>query len=235
MFSRLLIIVALICCGFVFGSFGQTSTSLADFTSNLADRPIERTRYRFPNATEFLKDVALDDDVPIILEVPTVDDFRPVSINFKGGSLSDLLDQFTDVNPAYRWEIVNGLVHVYPTVPSWHTFTSELLTRKAARILVQPNTDTSNFLGELLKSQDVKDLEESTGMKHQGFTIGGFSFPRLGKHYSKEIMQGTVMDALGEVIKGSPTTRIWIIGTVESDHKYYISFEYRYETDDKQK
>jgi len=90
--------------------FESTSTT----PRQISDR-VEALHIQGFYAHEALADISRKGNVAIGFEGLVLKNDKPVSFDFPGGTVSDLLNAFVALAPAYRWQEDKGMLHVFRT------------------------------------------------------------------------------------------------------------------------
>jgi len=203
-------------CVFVSGlimartSVAQNSVAVANL--DLAQMRLHDVQIGEQSIAQFFSRLALAYDIPIGLEVAQDDDEWSIyCLDFKEGTLAELLNQFVKTHKAYTWEIKNGTVNIFPTRNYRDDVVAELLQTEINSFSVREKTSCAAFGSSLVATPEVKRIIRDKNLTYKAGNIEGFYIEQLGQHFVLNVSKLKLKAILDTVIKESPTARIWII------------------------
>jgi hypothetical protein len=191
---------------------------------------LENVRVEAQGIEAFFSDLSLSYDIPVGLEVASGEnEFTKYDLEFKAGTLSELLTQFTARYSQYTWEIKDGVVNVFPKESHRDSLSRELLEVKVAKVTVNKGMSCWTLTQSLATSPEIKTILEanSTGFRSRNFT--GAYIPQLGRDFKLDISDAPLKSILNKVIKESPTAKFWVITRNTDDRTVYFTLNARHE------
>lgn len=157
--------------------------------------------------------------VPVGLEIisytKSKGEGKKINVDFRKGTLSELLDQVVREDPRYKWEVVSGVINVFPREGA-----DSLLGTKVKRFQVsQQNRDETK--------RAIFNLPEvSSALSQRGIQPSQIAFSvSSGKdkvRLSLDLQGTSVRDILNEIAK---TTSFWVTTRFgENDEFFVINF-----------
>ena len=209
-------------------AFAQDSTSARSSVDPRAEQ-LENVQIRAEGIAAFLGELSLLYDVPIGLETAVNEGaFTPYSIDFKKGTLADLLTQFVSQHSLYAWKIEGGVVNVFPAGANRDFVAKELLEVNIRKFSVKEKTSCSNLVEDLVAQPEVKRVLAANNASFNGGTPSGFYIQNVGRRFMLEVSNVTLKSILNEVISKSSTARFWVI-TRNVDKTLLIDISARHE------
>lgn len=215
-----------------FGANHRPETQVYGVTRNedLADMRLEGVRIEAQNIGSLLSDLSLSHNIPIGLETAQNDDgLGSYEIDFKGGSLAELLTQFVAQHGQYAWEIKDGVVNVFPKDSYRDALFRELLKTKISNFSVKEKTSCQTLADSLVATPEAKQILQAQGTSYRVPSFHGFYIPQVGRHFTLVASNLTLQSILNRVIEGSPAAKFWIIARNKSDQSFFISLSARHE------
>ncbi|HEY0724313.1 MAG TPA: hypothetical protein VGD41_10065, partial [Pyrinomonadaceae bacterium] len=155
---------------------------------DLAQRQMENVRIEEENIGALFSHFSYAYDIPIGLEVArNGDELTSYRIDFKKGTLSDLLNQFVAEHKQYSWKIDNGVLSVFPTYDFRDPLLEALLTTNISSFSVKEKTSTWGFGQALVATPEIKRILELRGVTCDAGYLGGFYIQQLGQHFSLDV------------------------------------------------
>jgi hypothetical protein len=190
---------------------------------DLAQRQLENVRIEEENIGALFSHFSYAYDIPIGLEVArNGDELTSYRIDFKKGTLSDLLNQFVAQHKQYSWKIDNGVLSVFPTYDYRDPLLEELLTTNISSFSVKEKTSTWGFGEALVATPEIKRILEQRRVTCDVGYIGGFYIQQLGQQFSLEVSNVPLKSLLDQVIRESPVAKHWVIANKPSAHKIFL-------------
>jgi len=223
-------ITALLAVLFSTNCFGltQVQTQARD-KRDLATMQLEKVQIETQSIGSFFSELALSYEIPIGLEIASEGDkLNSYGIDFKKGTLSELLSQFVTRHRQYAWEIRDGVVNVFPKAPYRDALFHDLLETRIGRFTVKENTGCWALAESLVTTPEMKKILESHGTSYRMPHFSGFYIPQAGRHFTLDLSNVTVKSILNRVIEASPTARFWVIAR-NDDRSLNIGFGARHE------
>jgi hypothetical protein len=189
----------------------QSSVSESKRT-NPARMPLENIEVEIQGVRGLFARLSFEYDVPIGLEVAQDEDVMATyRLDFKKGTLSELLTQFVTEHDRYAWQIEGGVVSVFPKEGHRDPLLRELLATEIKNYSVQEKTDCQRFAKSLLSTPEVSKALEGYGLTFDTGRFGGFYIQQLGQRFSLNFSEASLKAILDRVIKESPAARFWVI------------------------
>ena len=181
-------------------------------SADLSAEQLENVKIDTQSISSFFSDLALTYDVPIGLEVAANDNQSArYYVEFKKGPLAEFLTQFVTEHTQYTWQIVDGVVNVFPKDGYRDPLSQDLLAVKLGKFAVRENTSCWNFIASLLDRPEMKTILEANDTTYSRRSPSGFYIPQLGRKFTLEVSDLMVGSILNKVIGGSPTAKFWVI------------------------
>lgn len=192
-------------------------------TSDLAQRQLENVQIEEENIGALFSHLSFACGIPIGLEVArNGDELRSYRIDFKKGTLSDLMNQFVAEHKQYTWKIENGILSVFPTYDYRDPILEELLTTNISSFSVKEKTSTWEFGRALVATPEIKRVLELRGVICDVGYLGGFYIQQLGQQFTLDVSNVPLKSLLDQVIKESPVAKHWVIANKSSTKKIFL-------------
>jgi hypothetical protein len=206
----------------------QSAAAANDAT--LADRHLENVKIEAQSLGSLLSDLSLYYDIPIGLEIALDDDqYAIYHIDFKKGTLSDLLNQFVAQHSQYTWEIKDDVVNVFPKNKFRDLLFGNLLETTINSFSVKQKTNCWVLAKSLADTPEIKRILEDNNTTYRGRSFTGAYIPQVGRNFTLDVSNATLKSILNKVIKESPTAKFWLITRNSSDQTVFLSFGARHE------
>lgn len=150
-------------------------------------------------------------------------------IDFKKGTLSDLLTQFFAEHKQYAWNIENGVLSILPKEDYRDPVLRELLITEISSFSVKQKTSASNFGEAVFSTPEISRILEQHGLTYDAGYLGGFYIQQLGQKFSFDVSNTQLKSLLDKVIRESPVARNWIISKKTSAHQLSLRVNARLE------
>jgi hypothetical protein len=153
----LVVLSVLILLGCDARSFGQ---------NNVGELLDQKLTVRVSNATLIyvLARLALDHRIRLGLEKShTHKDEAKINIEIEGGTLREVLDSIVRQEPAYQWQMVDGVINFTPTHDRYE-FVATLLNTPVSRFAPAKGIDTFEIRNCILELPEVRSLMASSGL-----------------------------------------------------------------------
>jgi hypothetical protein len=178
----------------------------------LAQKRLADIHIKAQSIGQFFSQLSLANDVPIGLEIAANEDESTLyRIDFRRGTLRQLLAQFVAEHQEYAWEIRNGVVSVFPKEQYRDAVLTQLLATEISSFSVKKRTSCWALSGALAATPEIKSILDANRMTHSPGYVGGFYVPQLGKNFALTVSQMNLKSILDKVVKESPVARIWIV------------------------
>jgi hypothetical protein len=190
---------------------------------------LENVEIRTEGIAPFFAELSLLYDIPIGLE--TVADERELtrySIDFKKGTLADLLTQFVSRHSRYTWKIEDGVINVFPKDGYRDLVLKELLAVKIQRFSVKEKTSCWDLVKDLLAQPEAKTVLAANESTFNGRTPSGFYIQNVGRSFALEVSNVPLKSILSKVISKSSTAKFWVISR-NADKTLLIDISARHE------
>lgn len=197
---------------------GQSATKNSQKLT-VAMTEIKGQRFEAASLGQLLAKVSLEYSVPIGFEASGAGDRNAVSMDFKGGVLSDLLDELARTNALYGWQEKNGVINVLPKDGQSEPAIEELLMRTIKWLVIKKGMSCGDLSQAIMTSSEVKPILMSRGIEYQRNPESGFFIKNLGPTFSMGFKYMSIRSILNTVIKESPTAKYWSMGTTDRDPK----------------
>lgn len=178
----------------------------------------------------FFSDLSLTYDIPIALEIASNNyELAEYRLDFKGGTLSELLTRFVAQHEEYTWEIQDEVVRVFPKEKYRDPDFKELLGTQLKTFSISEKTSCWALEDALVSTPEIKKILEAHSLQVSGRNFTGVYLPQLGRNFKLEVSNTTLGSLLNTVIKESPVARIWFIKRYSYDRTFAIRFNARHE------
>ena len=207
------------------------NAAVSTSTVTLAQTPLENVRIQGQSISDLLSRFALRYDIPVGLEIARPGDLASFyCINFRKGTLSDLLTQFVADHNEYAWKIEDGVVSIFPRDAYRDYLMNQLLATEIDDFSVAKRTTTWTLSQSLFSTPEIAGILEGYALRNGGENFSGFSLPQLGKEFSFSVSRMNLKAILDKIIKESPTAKFWTISNNFSDRSVTLivkaGFEY---------
>jgi hypothetical protein len=198
--------------------------------ADLAARQLENVNIEAQGMPYLLEHFSLTYDIPIGFEAAKNDDERAsYHLEFKKGSLSDLLNEFVARHDQYVWEITDDVVNIFPKDYYRDALSRDLLATQIARFAVNKKTSCLDLARSLAATPEIKKVLATYGTSYRERNFSGVYFPQLGRNFALEVSNVTLKSTLNKVIKGSPVTRFWVVTRNSNDQTFFLSLGARFD------
>jgi|SoiMetStandDraft_5_1073268.scaffolds.fasta_scaffold23403_1 hypothetical protein len=213
----------------VFGQFDTLAQTRVQKSQDLAVIQLENVQIKAHSIGSFFSTLALSSDIPIGLEIAFSKDTRtPYAVDFKKGTLSELLTQFVTEHTEYAWEIRDGAVNVFPKKGYRVALFEDLLKTRIGRFSVKENTSCAALVESLITTSEITKVLNVRGAKYRAPDLTGFYIPQVGRKFVLEVSNSTMKSILNRVVRLSPTAKFWVIAT-NSDGSLNVSLAANHE------
>ena len=224
MIARIAICIALVCV--------QVSAAAQDdarSARNWEAEPLKDVHIDTQGITSFFAELSLTYGIPIGLEIVAHEDEETrYSVDFKKGTLSELLTQFVKQNSLYDWKVVDGVVNVFPKEGYRDFVTREFLTTTVERFSVKERTSCWNFIGDIATQPETKRVLDANKTTYTRPDPSGFHIQNVGRSFRLDVSEMTVKSILNNVVDKSVTAKLWVISR-RDDKKLLIVLKARHE------
>jgi len=197
--------------------------------NDLGTRSLENVKIEAQSIGALLEKLSLPYDIPIGVEIASNDDERvDYQLDFKKGSLSDLLNEFVAKHDQYTWEIRDGAVNIFPKDKYRDALFRDLLATQIGSFAVKKKTSCLELAKSLAATSEVRKVLAAHGTSYQERSFSGGYFPQVGQNFALDVSNMTLRSTLNKVIKESPAARFWLV-TRNSDQTVFLSVGARFE------
>jgi hypothetical protein len=198
--------------------------------TDLAQMPLGDIQVEVQGIEELFARLSFACNLPIGLELAQNEDVMAIyRLNFKKGTLSDLLTQFVAEHDQYAWRIDGGVVSVFPKEGHRDPLLRELLATEINNFSVKEKTDCQRFAQSLLNTPEIRKTLEGYGLTFDTGRFGGFYIQQLGQRFSLNFSEAPLKAILDKVIKESPAAKFWVIGRDRSMQKLSLRIKAKLE------
>lgn len=179
----------------------------------LIDGSIDNLDLKASNIHLMLSRLSAATKIPIGLEVSPDDNLsidRDMKLEIQKGTLRIALNSIVKQNPLYTWKIQDGVVNVLPTDPNRDHLIRAVLGTKLQRFVVQPGMSRFVFRQTVTAMPEVKSLLEQENVHPENQSFMSRDFNSLGRSFSLEVSNVSVIELLNRVIRDSQTN-YWVI------------------------
>lgn len=209
---------------FFYGRRGVTATQ-----TDLATRSLENVKIEAQSIGALLEKLSLRYDIPIGVEAASNDDERvDYQLDFKNGSLSDLLNEFVTQHDQYAWEIRDGAVNIFPKDKYRDALFRDLLATQIGSFAVKKKTSCLELAKSLAATSEIRKVLAAYGTSYRERNFSGGYLPQVGQNFALDVSNMTLKSMLNKVIKESPAARFWLV-TRNSDQTFFLSVGARFE------
>lgn len=174
-------------------------------------------------------ELSLSYNIPIGVEIAASDNrLHDYELNFKRGTLSELLTEFVKKHDPYTWTIKNGIVNIVPADKYRDSLFQTLLAIQLTNFSVQRHTDCAALADSLMSTPEVKRVLEERSAVYRGLDYSGFYIPQLGREFTLPSSERTLQATLNAVVSTSPTAKFWVL-TRNEDGTISLGFSARQE------
>lgn len=179
---------------------------------DLALRQLQNVRIRKQTVGSLLSELSLSYGVPIGFEAaPSDGELGNYQLDFKKGTLAELLTQFVADNDRYTWEISEGVVNIVPKTASRDFLLQSVLEVKINAFQIKAGTSCSELAESLFATPEVNKLLVASGATYRHSSFSGFYIPQIGRDFTLNVTDSTVRSVLNGVVAKSPTAKFWVL------------------------
>jgi len=205
------------------------TTVSAGTQNDLASRSLENVKIEAQSIGALLEKLSLHYDIPVGFEAASNDDERVnYELDFKKGSLSDLLNEFVARHDQYAWEIRDGVVNIFPKDNYRDALFRDLLATQIDTFAVKKKTSCVELAKSLAATSEVRRVLAAYGTSYRERSFSGAYIPQVGQNFALNVSNMTLKSTLNKVIKESPAARFWLV-TRNSDQTFFLSVGARFE------
>jgi hypothetical protein len=176
-----------------------------------------------------LSELSLSYNVPIGIEIAASDtSLGNYELDFKSGTLSQLLTQFVRQHKQYSWTITDGVVNLLPAEDNRDFLLRTLLETKIKDFSIPRNTGCSTFADSLMATPELSRVMKENNSAYRGRDLTGFYIPQLGRTFTLTIFERTLQTTLNAVVRRSPTAKFWVL-TRNEDGTVFLGLSARHE------
>jgi hypothetical protein len=190
----------------------------------LAQMQLKDVRIEAQSIGQLFSNLSLSYRIPVGVEMAFDDnDLSTYRVEFKKGTLSELLTQFFTQHDQYAWEIKDGVVRIYPTGNHRDAVVDELLETQISSLYIKEGSSCGALEDAIANAAEVKRLLKDNGVTYHQRIPSGFYIPQLGERFRLDVSNITVREILNKVIKESPLAKVWVIQRDGTDQTLFIS------------
>ena len=190
---------------------GQTSATVPRPVHPAAE-PLENVQIHAQDITSFFAELSILYDIPIGLETAANEpELSSYSIDFKSGTLADLLTQFVSQHSLYAWRVEEGVVNVFPKDGYRDAVYKELLATKIQKFSVKAKTSCWNLVEDLVAQPETKTVLAATRSTFNGRSPSGFHIHNVGRSFTLAVSDVPLKSILNTVVSKSSTAKFWFI------------------------
>lgn len=205
-------------------------TDVANKDEDLAIMQLDDVQIEAQSVRNLISSLSLSYNIPIGLEIAVNDnEFAMYEIDFKKGTLTDLLTQFVNQHNEYMWEIKDGVVNIFPKDGYRDSLFRVLLETNINSFSVREKTSCWNFEKSLGDAPEIKKILEDNGLIYSGSGIGGFYIQQLGRQFTFDASNMTMKAILNRVAKESPIAKFWSVKKYNDDQRLRLDVNSRHE------
>lgn len=210
--------------------FDAPGRALAAKQDDLAAKHLEDVQLEAQSIGSLLEKFSLTYDIPVGFEAASNDDERAsYHLDFKKGSLSDLLNEFVARHDQYGWEIKAGVVNIFPKDSYRDALFRDLLATQIDRFAVKKKTSCLDLAKSLAATPEVRKVLAAYGTSYRERNFTGSYIPQVGQNFALDVSNMTLKSMLNKVIKESPAARFWLVTRNSSDQTFFLSVGARFE------
>jgi hypothetical protein len=203
--------------------------AVAATQNDLATKSLENVKIEAQSIGALLEKLSLHYDIPVGFEAASNDDERVnYQLDFKKGSLSDLLNEFVARHDQYAWEIRDGVVNIFPKDNYRDALFRDLLATQIDSFAVKKKTSCMELAKSLAATSEVRKVLAAHGTSYRERDFSGSYIPQVGQNFALDVSNMTLKSMLNKVIKESPAARFWLV-TRNSDQTFFLSVGARFE------
>lgn len=185
----------------------QTSVHAILRSEQLEDVKIETQGVR-----SLFSELSFTYDIPIGLEVAANEtESAWFYVDFKKGTLAELLIQFVGQHTQYTWAIEDGVVNVFPRPGYRDLMSKEILAVRIEKFLVKEKTSCWDFVASVLDKPETKAILDANDTTYTRPSPSGFYIPQLGSNFTLDVADLTLRSILNKTIRESPTAKFWVV------------------------
>lgn len=206
--------------------FAQETVDKPEVT-DISKIQFQKARFKTQGVGQLFSRLALGFDIPIGLELGNnEEDLRFYTLNFKGGSLSDLMNEAIEtVNNGqnrYKWKMKKGVVRIFPEDRYRIPVLRALVDTHVDNFSIEKNTGCDGFSAALIANRNIKKALKINGINFQRSVRGGFYFPQMGRDFTLEAKNMSLKSVLDKAVRESPIAKFWVIGKGDSPETFFL-------------
>jgi hypothetical protein len=180
--------------------------------ADLAAMRLENVQIEAQSIGSLFSELALSYNIPIGLEVALKEDASAsYVVDFKKGTLAELLSKLVTQHRQYDWQIRDGVVYVFPKDNYRDALFHHLLETKIRRFSVRENTSCWTLTESLAGTPEMKKILEANGTTYRAPSFTGPYIPQVGRHFKLDVSDLTLKSILDRVIRQSSIARFWVM------------------------
>jgi hypothetical protein len=210
--------------------FDAPACAAAAGQDDLAARHLEAVQIEAQSIASLLQNFSLSYDIPVGFEAAfNEDELANYHLDFKKGSLSDLLNGFVSEHDRYSWKLKGGVVNIFPKQEYRDPLFKDLLATKISSFKVMSKTDCMSLAKSLTSTPEIREVLERHATTYRERNFSGAYFPQVGRDFTLDVSNMTLESTLNKVIRESPVARFWVVTRNSNDQTFFLSLGARFE------
>src|SRR5262245_47254357 len=167
--------------------------------NDLATRSLENVKIEAQSIGALLEKLSLHYDIPVGFEAASNDDERVnYQLDFKKGSLSDLLNEFVARHDQYAWEIRDGVVNIFPKYNYRDALFRDLLATQIDSFGVKKKTSCMELAKSLAATSEVRRVLAAHGTSYRERDFSGGYIPQVGQDFALTVSNMALKSTLNK-------------------------------------
>lgn len=195
------------------GIIQAQQTAVTAKYQDLESKFLENVQIEGQGLRQLLSELSLSYDIPIGALIPEKDDADLAfhRLDFKRGTLKELLTKLVGEHDQYLWEIKDGVVNVFPKGGCCDAMFGELLKTRIRSFSVEKKTSCGVVTRSLASTPEIKQFLEAKNISYLEQGVNGFYIPHVGDNFRLDVTNMTLRAILNKLIKESPLAKFWIV------------------------
>jgi hypothetical protein len=188
------------------------------------DHSIDNLNLKASNIHLILSRLSAAAKIPVGLEVSPNDDLlidRDIKVQIQKGTFRTALDSIVKQNPLYTWKIQNGVVNVLPTDKNRDDLIRAVLETKLERFAIQRGMSRFALRQTVTAMSEVKSVLAKENVHPENQSFMSRDFDPLGRNFSLELSNVSVIELLNRVIRDSQTN-YWVVVRQGERKEYFV-------------
>lgn len=196
---------------------------------DLAVLQMHNVQIQTQNLSQLFSKLSLSYNIPIGFETSLNDDQIPAFIDFKEGTLSELMTQLVSRHNQYIWEINDGVVNVFPKYNYRDVAFKEILETEVSQLSVKERTSCRTLEILLANAPEIKKVIKANALSYQTREHGGFYSQQLGQAFRFDFSNMPLKSILNKIIGNSLTAKYWVIYKMDDRQVFSLGVAARHE------